>query len=101
LTFLHTLFDGRDGVDGLGLASGIGICPDGEYVYVAAETDNAIGIFKRSMEAKPPAIVAHKFVTPKENLQIPEELQACAANSGFYLQGFISGARYEHTTFPL
>ncbi len=46
LAYLQTFYDsevvGKDGS-----ASGIGISPDGEHVYVAGEDDNSILIFKR------------------------------------------------------
>jgi len=46
LIYLQTFYDSEvAGEDGS--ASGIGISPDGEYVYVAGEGDNSILIFKR------------------------------------------------------
>jgi 6-phosphogluconolactonase (cycloisomerase 2 family) len=51
LTYLQTFDDGQaTGVQGS--ASGIGISPDGEYVYIAGESDSSILILKRLTGAK-------------------------------------------------
>jgi len=60
LTYAQTFYDsevaGKDGS-----ASGIGISPDGEYVYVAGEFDNSILIFKRLTGTKKgPAEALHR-----------------------------------------
>jgi 6-phosphogluconolactonase (cycloisomerase 2 family) len=46
LTFVEAHFDDVDGVDGLKLARGITISPDGQYVYVAGEL--GVAVFSRN-----------------------------------------------------
>jgi len=61
LTYLQTFYDSE--VAGKeGSASGIGISPDGEYVYVAGESDNSILIFKRFTGTKKGAADALQVV---------------------------------------
>ncbi|WP_167546990.1 SdrD B-like domain-containing protein [Stieleria maiorica] len=48
LTHVQTLRDGVGGVDGLNLASGVTIAPDGNHVYVAGKVDDAIAVFARN-----------------------------------------------------
>ncbi len=50
LTQLQSLKSGIDGVGPLAVASGIAISPDGRFVYVAAEGDDSISVFQRSMQ---------------------------------------------------
>ncbi len=47
LTLLQVHKDGQAGVDGLAFAHAVAVSPDGENVYVAAQTDNAIAVFTR------------------------------------------------------
>jgi 6-phosphogluconolactonase (cycloisomerase 2 family) len=47
LTFLQVLSDGVDGVDGLDWPYLIRLGPDGRYVYVIGQTDNALAVFAR------------------------------------------------------
>ncbi|MBP7335501.1 beta-propeller fold lactonase family protein [Niveispirillum sp.] len=47
LTYVGTLQDGVNGVDGLAGASGVTVSPDGKFVYVASRNDNAVAIFNR------------------------------------------------------
>ena len=47
LTFLQLEEDGVGGVTDLGAPAGIAISPDGNYVYVTAESDDSVGIFSR------------------------------------------------------
>jgi DNA-binding beta-propeller fold protein YncE len=57
ISFLETEVDGVDDptdlggmVDGLHLASGIAVSPDGANVYVAAQGDNAVAVFERDTD---------------------------------------------------
>ena len=47
LTLIATLKDGVDNIDGLDGARSVKVSPNGAYVYVAAETDDAISVFSR------------------------------------------------------
>ena len=47
LTFVKTLFNGVEGVDGLKAASSVAITPDGSHVYAIGFEDNAIAVFNR------------------------------------------------------
>jgi len=47
LTFLEVEVNGAGGVTDLGGAVGVAVSPDGNFVYVSAESDDAIGIFSR------------------------------------------------------
>ncbi len=47
LTFIQSLTDGTDNVDGLSTPWSIQVSPDGKDVYTAARGDNGIGIFSR------------------------------------------------------
>jgi len=51
LAYLQTLYN-SDVASKIGTASGIGISPDGEYVYVAGEFDCSVLMFKRSTGTK-------------------------------------------------
>ncbi len=46
-TYVATLTDGVNGVDGLQGPLGIAVTPDGRFVLVAAGNDNALGLFAR------------------------------------------------------
>src|SRR6185295_13083101 len=48
LDFVEAQKNGVRGVDGLAYARGVTLSPDGAFVYVAGETDNAIAIFRRN-----------------------------------------------------
>lgn len=48
LTFVEAHFDTDSGVDGLDGARSLVVSPDGAYVYVGADTDDAISIFSRN-----------------------------------------------------
>jgi len=48
LTFIEEHEDGVSGVDGLDVANGIVVSPDGEHVYVSASGDHAIAVFSRN-----------------------------------------------------
>jgi len=77
LAYLQTVYDsevvGRDGS-----ASGIEISPDGEYVYVAGESDSSIVIFKRLTGTKSGSLlgtwelVSYKYGDQKEFSDYPE-----------------------------
>jgi 6-phosphogluconolactonase (cycloisomerase 2 family) len=47
LTFLESLVSGLGGIGPLGSAAGLGLSMDDQFVYVAAEQDGAIAIFRR------------------------------------------------------
>lgn len=47
LTYSALVKDGVNGIAGLSGTSSVAVSPDGENVYVAAELENAISIFKR------------------------------------------------------
>lgn len=49
LTSVQVLNDGVAGVDGLEGAAEIAISPDGHHAYVAASTDDGIGVFERNL----------------------------------------------------
>ena len=70
LTYIQTFYDsevaGKDGS-----ASGIGISPDGEYVYVAGEFDYSILIFKRLTGTKKgPAEALHSAACSGDIAQV-------------------------------
>jgi len=48
LTFVEAQKEGVAGVDGLKFARSVAISPDGGFVYVAGQTDDAVAIFKRN-----------------------------------------------------
>lgn len=48
LSFLEVKKDGIDGVDGINQAVGVGLSPDGDYVYVAGWNDDAVAWFARN-----------------------------------------------------
>jgi DNA-binding beta-propeller fold protein YncE len=48
LTFVEFQQDGVDGVDGLGVAAGVDISPDGKHVYVTGAGDDAVAVFSRN-----------------------------------------------------
>ena len=48
LDFLGEVRDGVDGADGLNLARGLALSPDGAHLYVVGEADNAVAIFARN-----------------------------------------------------
>jgi DNA-binding beta-propeller fold protein YncE len=52
LKFVNAKFDGQGGVDGLGGAFEVAASPDGDSVYVASESDNAVATFKRGRRGK-------------------------------------------------
>lgn len=45
LTFLQSMHDDSEGVDGLGGAQSVTVSPDGHHVYTAAYTDDAVAVF--------------------------------------------------------
>ena len=45
LAYLEAIYDGVDGVEGIGGAHGLALSPDGRFLYVAGANDNAISIF--------------------------------------------------------
>ncbi|MEM9829595.1 MAG: beta-propeller fold lactonase family protein [Bacteroidota bacterium] len=45
LTFISSLRDGENDVDGLGGAWALAVSPDGDNIYVAAYNDNAVSVF--------------------------------------------------------
>jgi len=47
LTFMELQKDGVNGVDGLDYARYVTVSPEGSYVYVAGDDDNAIAVFSR------------------------------------------------------
>ncbi len=47
LSFVETLFDDLDGVDGIRGAWSLALSPDGEDVYVAGRDDDAVAVFNR------------------------------------------------------
>jgi 6-phosphogluconolactonase (cycloisomerase 2 family) len=47
LDFINAKFDGTNGIDGLGSAWGVVVSPDGDNVYVASDSDDAVVSFKR------------------------------------------------------
>jgi 6-phosphogluconolactonase (cycloisomerase 2 family) len=47
LTFVQSLHDGVNGVDGLGFPQGFVVTPDGSALLVAAARDDAVGVFAR------------------------------------------------------
>lgn len=47
LTIEQTLFDGVNGIEGIGGAAGVTVSRDGEYVYVAGYGSDAIAVFSR------------------------------------------------------
>ncbi len=48
LSFVQVLTDGVGGVDGLAQPRSVMVSPDGAHVYVAAEADDAVGVFSRN-----------------------------------------------------
>ncbi len=48
LTFVDTVFDNANGVDGLNQARGVFVSPDGAHVYVAGNADDALAVFSRN-----------------------------------------------------
>jgi 6-phosphogluconolactonase (cycloisomerase 2 family) len=48
LTFIEAQKEGVAGVDGLKFARSVALSPDGAFVYVAGQTDDAIAVFKRN-----------------------------------------------------
>ena len=50
LSFLEVKKDGADGVDGIAGAAGLAISADGDHLYVAGQTDDAIAIFDRGAD---------------------------------------------------
>lgn len=48
LTFVEVKKDGEGGVDGLNNCRGIFVAPNGNHVYVASATDDAIAVFSRN-----------------------------------------------------
>ncbi len=48
LTFLEAQKNGVAGVEGLGFARSVAVSPDGSYVYVAGQLDDAIVVFRRN-----------------------------------------------------
>jgi 6-phosphogluconolactonase (cycloisomerase 2 family) len=48
LTYLETLKDGVEGVDGLDEAAGVAVSPDGSHIYVASFRDSAVAVFDRN-----------------------------------------------------
>lgn len=47
LTFIESLTDGEDGVDGLYRASAVAVSPDGNHLYAAGYGDDAVALFDR------------------------------------------------------
>ncbi|MCH5377268.1 MAG: beta-propeller fold lactonase family protein, partial [Planctomycetes bacterium] len=47
LTYVETVWDNQNGVDGLDEAAGVAVSPDGNHIYVAAYTDDALTVFRR------------------------------------------------------
>jgi DNA-binding beta-propeller fold protein YncE len=54
LSFIQVLKDGVGGVDGLAAAGSVTVSPDGEHVYVAGETDDAVAVFSRDAASGSP-----------------------------------------------
>jgi 6-phosphogluconolactonase (cycloisomerase 2 family) len=50
LRFLNAKLDGQGGVDGLDLAEGIAVSPNGKSVYVTGYGDNAVATFRRNRD---------------------------------------------------
>ena len=48
LTFVEQQRDGVGGVDGLGVAHGVAVSPDGAHVYAVGIADNAVAVFSRN-----------------------------------------------------
>jgi 6-phosphogluconolactonase (cycloisomerase 2 family) len=48
LTFIESQKNGVNGVDGLKFARSVAVSPDGSFVYVAGQADDAIAIFRRN-----------------------------------------------------
>ncbi len=49
LTPVEVEFDGVGGVDGLAGAHAVAVSPDGEHVYVASRSDDAVAVFERTI----------------------------------------------------
>ena len=49
LTFVETLRDNRDGIDGLGGVTFVTVSPDGRTVYAAGTRDDALAVFSRDV----------------------------------------------------
>lgn len=47
LTFIESLTDGEDGVDGLFMANAVAVSPDGNHLYAAGYGDDAVALFDR------------------------------------------------------
>jgi uncharacterized repeat protein (TIGR01451 family) len=48
LDFVGEMRDGVGGVDGINLARGLALSPDGAHLYVVGEADNAVAVFARN-----------------------------------------------------
>jgi uncharacterized repeat protein (TIGR01451 family) len=48
LAFVEAIKDGEASVDGLETAYGVTVSPDGEHVYTAGASDNAVAVFSRN-----------------------------------------------------
>ncbi|MCK5378703.1 MAG: beta-propeller fold lactonase family protein, partial [Acidobacteria bacterium] len=48
LSWVESLVDGAEGIDGLAGATDLVLSPDGEFLYVAGAADNAVAVFDRS-----------------------------------------------------
>jgi uncharacterized repeat protein (TIGR01451 family) len=79
LSFRQIIRDGVAGANGLGNVRGLAISPDGKYLYTAARSDNAVGIFARNSSTGALTFVALKLDGSAEGALTVDGLAGAAA----------------------
>ncbi|HBD85604.1 MAG TPA: hypothetical protein DC056_16505, partial [Dehalococcoidia bacterium] len=94
LTLIETLKDGVDNIDGLDGARSVKVSPNGAYVYVAAETDDAISVFSRdsSTGALTYLDVFQDGVNGVDGLDGAISLSISSDGSHFYVGSYVENA---------
>jgi 6-phosphogluconolactonase (cycloisomerase 2 family) len=89
VTLDHTISNWRDSNYGLDNVTSIRLSPDGEYLYIAAEHDNAVSVYRRDVETGrlSPVAMYQDGVGGVEGLARPKSLRLSSDGTSLYVLG--------------
>lgn len=94
LRFVEAQFDGAAGVDGLDNAHSAAVSPDGKFVYVASDQDDAVAVFSRDTATGKLSFVEAQFdgVGGVDGLDGAESLALSPGGEHLYAAGLLDAA---------